>query len=142
MRVLRKLHYNGQNDDWINQEFHEIKTTIAAEKSITAPGWRIMFTVKQWRTRLMHATLMQVFTQMTGINVINYYQTIMYENLGIEGSRNLLVTGIYNCVGPLCSESNGAERCRVSSTDSSQTSSSSHFSWTAWEGRRYVSCTI
>lgn len=26
----------------------------------------------------------------------------MYENLGIEGSRNLLVTGIYNCVGPLC----------------------------------------
>lgn len=37
MRVLRKLHYNGRNDDWINQEFHEIKTTIAAEKSITAP---------------------------------------------------------------------------------------------------------
>ncbi|EOD47407.1 putative mfs sugar transporter protein [Neofusicoccum parvum] len=102
MRVLRKLHYNGHNDEWINQEFHEIKTTIAAEKAITVPGWRIMFTVPQWRTRLMHATAMQVFTQMTGINVINYYQTIMYENLGIEGSRNLLVTGIYNCVGPLC----------------------------------------
>ncbi|KAL1652254.1 hypothetical protein SLS58_000381 [Diplodia intermedia] len=102
MRVLRKLHYNGQNDEWINREFHEIKTTIAAEKAITAPGWRIMFTVKQWRIRLMHATAVQVFTQMTGINVINYYQTLMYENLGIEGSRNLLVTGIYNCVGPLC----------------------------------------
>ncbi|KKY26780.1 putative mfs sugar [Diplodia seriata] len=102
MRVLRKLHYNGENDEWINREFHEIKTTIAAEKAITAPGWRIMFTVKQWRIRLMHATAVQVFTQMTGINVINYYQTLMYENLGIEGSRNLLVTGIYNCVGPLC----------------------------------------
>ena len=35
------------------------------------------------------------------INVIGYYQTIMYDNLGITGSRNLLVTGIYNCVGPL-----------------------------------------
>ncbi|OJD40527.1 mfs sugar transporter [Diplodia corticola] len=102
MRVLRKLHYNGENEEWINREFHEIKTTILAEKAITAPGWRVMFTVKQWRIRLMHATAVQVFTQMTGINVINYYQTIMYENLGIEGSRNLLVTGIYNCVGPLC----------------------------------------
>ncbi|KAB2579450.1 Sugar transporter STL1 [Lasiodiplodia hormozganensis] len=102
MRVLRKLHFNGSNQEWIDREFHEIKTTISAEKAITAPGWRIMFTVKQWRTRLLHATAVQVFTQMTGINVINYYQTIMYEHLGIEGSRNLLVTGIYNCVGPLC----------------------------------------
>jgi hypothetical protein len=38
------------------------------------------------------------------INVINYYQTIMYKNLGITGKKNLLVTGIYNCVGPLTSE--------------------------------------
>ena len=35
------------------------------------------------------------------INVIGYYQTIMYHNLGIEGDRALLVTGIYNIVGPL-----------------------------------------
>jgi hypothetical protein len=33
--------------------------------------------------------------------VIAYYQTILYENLGIVGDRNLLVTGIYNVVGPL-----------------------------------------
>jgi hypothetical protein len=38
------------------------------------------------------------------INVINYYQTIMYKNLGITGKKNLLVTGIYNCMGPLTSE--------------------------------------
>ena len=38
---------------------------------------------------------------MTGINVINYYQTIMYETLGITGKTNILVTGIYNCLGPL-----------------------------------------
>lgn len=101
MRVLRKLHFNGENEDWINAEYNEIWSTIAAEKAITAPGWRIMFTVPQWRTRLMHATLIQVFTQMTGINVIGYYQTIMYKALGITGNTNLLVTGIYNVVGPL-----------------------------------------
>ena len=104
MKVLRKLHYNGSNDEWLNSEFNEIKSTISAEKAITAPGWKIMFTVPQWRTRLVHATLVQVFTQLTGINVIGYYQTLMYQALGITGNRNLLVTGIYNVVGPIASK--------------------------------------
>ncbi|KAL9111777.1 MAG: hypothetical protein Q9227_003836 [Pyrenula ochraceoflavens] len=101
MNILRKLHYNGSNNDWINQEFLEIKTTIAAERAITAPGWLIMFKVPTWRTRLIHGTLIQVFTQMTGINVIGYYQTIIYKTLGITGHTNTLVAGIYNCIGPI-----------------------------------------
>ena len=104
-RVLRKLHYDGSNDDWIQNEFSEIKVTIDAEKALTVPGWTIMFKVPQWRRRLLLATLVQVFTQFTGINVIGYYQTVMYEALGITGKRNLLVAGIYNCVGPLASKS-------------------------------------
>lgn len=68
MVVLKKLHFNGHNQDLIDTEFHEIKTTIAAEKAITVPGWRIMFTVPQWRTRLMHGVAVQVFTQFTGIS--------------------------------------------------------------------------
>lgn len=69
MRVLRKLHFNGRNQELIDNEFHEIKTTIAAEKAITVPGWGIMFTVPQWRTRLMHGVAVQVFTQFTGISM-------------------------------------------------------------------------
>jgi MFS family permease len=38
---------------------------------------------------------------MTGINVINYYQTILYEGLGFVGNKGTLVAGIYNCVGPV-----------------------------------------
>jgi len=34
-------------------------------------------------------------------DVIGYYQTIMYNALGITGHRALLVAGIYNCVGPI-----------------------------------------
>lgn len=56
-------------DDWINDEFNEIKQTIAAEKAITAPGWGIMFTQPQWRTRLMHGVAVQVFTQLSGISM-------------------------------------------------------------------------
>jgi hypothetical protein len=65
--VLKKLHYDGSNDEWIQTEFNEIKLTIDAERAITAPGWRVMFTVPTWRTRLMHATLIQMFGQMTGL---------------------------------------------------------------------------
>ncbi|KAL1952812.1 hypothetical protein VTO42DRAFT_4131 [Malbranchea cinnamomea] len=101
MKVLKKLHYDGNNMEFVEHEYREIKLTIEAEKAVTVPGWRVMFTVPQYRTRLLHATLAQVFTQMTAINVINYYQTVMYKNLGIVGNKNLLVTGIYNCVGPL-----------------------------------------
>jgi hypothetical protein len=65
-KQLRKLHYNGHNDEWIQKEFDEIKSTIIAEKLIAAPGWLPMFTVPQWRTRLFQATLVQVFTQFSG----------------------------------------------------------------------------
>ncbi|KAI7087229.1 general substrate transporter [Hortaea werneckii] len=101
MSTLRRLHFDGSNEDWINQEYNEIMATISAEKAITAPGWAVMFKVPQWRKRLFHGTLVQVFTQLTGINVIGYYQTIMYEALGITGGRSVLVAGIYNCVGPV-----------------------------------------
>lgn len=48
-----------------------------------------------------HGLAVQAFTQMTGINVIGYYQTIMYKALGFTGNRNTLVAGLYNCVGPI-----------------------------------------
>lgn len=100
LATLRKLHADGTNDEWIENEFREIKQTLDAERTLTAPGWLVMFKVPQWRHRLMLGTLVQVFTQVrrgsaeafvgilcltleqfTGINVIGYYQTIMYEAL-------------------------------------------------------------
>ncbi|KAA8646323.1 sugar porter family MFS transporter [Aspergillus tanneri] len=101
MRILKKLHFDGSNEEWIQREYNEIKATINAEKAVMTPGWLAMFKVPQWRTRLFHGVAVQVFTQMTGVNVIGYYQTIIYNALGITGSRNILVAGIYNCVGPL-----------------------------------------
>ena len=71
LKVLRKPHYNGSNEEYIQREYHEIKTTIAAEKAITVPGWSVMFTVPQWRTRLMHGVAVQVFTQFTGISTLS-----------------------------------------------------------------------
>lgn len=77
LRVLKKLHYDGTNGEWIQNEFNEIKLTIDAEKAITAPGWKVMFTVPVWRKRLMHATLVQVFTQMTGYVIRKFVNVII-----------------------------------------------------------------
>jgi hypothetical protein len=55
-KVLRRLHYDGTNEEWINSEYNEIKSTIEAEKAITAPGWAIMFKVPQWRMRLLYVS--------------------------------------------------------------------------------------
>lgn len=41
---------------------------------------------------------------LTTIDVIGYYQTIMYQALGIINNRKPLVAGIYNCIGPLANQ--------------------------------------
>lgn len=68
LRVLKKLHATGLNDEWINSEFQEIRQTILAEKALVVRSWTVMFTVPQWRNRLMHGVMVQVFTQLTGIS--------------------------------------------------------------------------
>ena len=45
MKILRKLHYDGSNDEWIQTEYNEIRATLSAEKAITPPGWAVMFKV-------------------------------------------------------------------------------------------------
>ncbi|KAJ5723324.1 hypothetical protein N7488_001359 [Penicillium malachiteum] len=114
MRVLRKLHYDGTNDDWIQTEYRSICRTIELDSHVYRSQMahanavclycftqtvspHIQLETYDYR----HGLAVQVFTQMTGINVISYYQTIMFNNLGITGSRNTLVVGIYNCVGPI-----------------------------------------
>ena len=49
----------------------------------------------------MLAVLVQVFTQLSGINVINYYQTDLYKGLGITGHKVTLLASIYGMVGPI-----------------------------------------
>jgi hypothetical protein len=60
MKVLRKLHFDGSNDDWIQREYTEIRTTIEAEKTVTESGWLIMFKVPQYRTRLLYAQILLI----------------------------------------------------------------------------------
>lgn len=55
-RVLRKLHYNGSNDEWIELEYNNMCQAIESEKSVAAPGWLPMFTVPKWRIRMLYVS--------------------------------------------------------------------------------------
>lgn len=98
--LLVRLHYDGTNMDWIEQEFAEIREVISAEKNIKVNQWMAMFCVPQWRRRMLLATGIQAFGQTTGINVIVYYQTIMYRGLGLSDSNITLISSCYMFVGP------------------------------------------
>lgn len=55
--VLRKLHFDGTNNDWIEAKYTGIFRAIESEKALAAPGWLPMFTVPQWRTRRLYVLL-------------------------------------------------------------------------------------
>lgn len=71
LKVLKRLR-SGRTEEEVRMEFQEIKDTINAENSITAPGWTIMFKVPSWRKRLFLGTAVQIFTQLTGISTWSF----------------------------------------------------------------------
>lgn len=77
-----------------------MRDQIRFENSIKS-SFTDLFTKPSNRKRILLAVLVQVFTQLSGINVINYYQTDLYKGLGITGHRITLLASIYGMVGPI-----------------------------------------
>ncbi|KAK9457547.1 general substrate transporter [Dipodascopsis uninucleata] len=103
--VLVKL-YGGdavvdQDRDRFEMEFQEMKDQIAYEKLLKDGGLKSLFTKKSNRKRLLLSIAIQVFAQLSGVNVINYYQTDLYKGVGITGHSVTLLAGIFGLVGPL-----------------------------------------
>ncbi|OZJ02251.1 hypothetical protein BZG36_05032 [Bifiguratus adelaidae] len=93
-QVLYKLHYNGRNQDFLDLEFREIKDAIAAERATSVKSWKGLFAKPSWRRRIALACGIQLATQTSGINVINYYGPRIYAALNIGTQQSLLIIGI------------------------------------------------
>lgn len=65
---LRRLHYNGQNDEFLNLEFSEISQSIAADRQLKSYTFKQILTNPSWRRRLMLGCGIQAFGQLSGIN--------------------------------------------------------------------------
>lgn len=60
-----------------------------------------LFSKQSYRRRILLGSGVQIGQQICGISAINYYQTIMYKSLGIQGSTVLLLAGVWGILGPL-----------------------------------------
>lgn len=67
--VLARLHGTGNNEEFLELEFREIRDTIVAEKTIAVKSWTAIFTTPSWRKRLFLGMGVQAFGQLSGINV-------------------------------------------------------------------------
>ncbi|KAL1696619.1 general substrate transporter [Schizophyllum commune] len=80
-------------------EFEQMKEQILFEKqhevTSLAEAWQ------KYRKRVLIAIAVQTMTSLSGVNVINYYQTTLYKKLGQTGQNVLLLSGVYGTVGAL-----------------------------------------
>ncbi|KAK7441769.1 hypothetical protein VKT23_009208 [Stygiomarasmius scandens] len=83
--------------DTLHTEFEEMKEQIMFEKETEVSSLREAWT--KYKKRVVIAVAVQTMTSLTGVNVINYYQTTLYKQLGITGHRVLLLAAIYGTVG-------------------------------------------
>ncbi|GAB5592362.1 hypothetical protein Unana1_07262 [Umbelopsis nana] len=92
--VLRKLHYNGHNEDFLDLEYKEICEVIEMDRKMAVKSWKGLFARSSWRKRLALACGIQLATQTSGINVINYYGPQIYAALHIGTQTSLMIIGI------------------------------------------------
>ena len=94
LAVVKRLHGQENADDSsVRAEFHQMREQLQFEKTQYVAGWADLFNRPSNRKRLVLAVLVQAFTQLSGINVINYYQTDLYKGLGMKGHNVTLLAG-------------------------------------------------
>ncbi|RSL53879.1 hypothetical protein CEP53_007612 [Fusarium sp. AF-6] len=61
-----------------------------------ATGWTEAFSRAAYRKRLLYGFFVQCIAQSTGVLVVNNYQILLYDGLGLRGSIALMLYACYN----------------------------------------------
>jgi predicted MFS family arabinose efflux permease len=75
------------------EEFALMRGQIEFEQEREVKSYRDIF--KLFRHRVLASIAVQTMTSLTGVNVIQYYQTILYRSLGIPQTTILALAGVY-----------------------------------------------
>ncbi|OQU97186.1 hypothetical protein CLAIMM_03160 [Cladophialophora immunda] len=120
LSILIRLHHDPKDptDAFAHRELQLIQQRCEAEKIIIATDgpWRL-FNKKANRQRLLLAWLIMVGGQNIGPLVINNYNVLLYNSLGLGATDSLLLSAGYNtlglviaCIGGLISDRLGRRR--------------------------------
>lgn len=103
-KVLCRLHHdaNDDHDTFAHQELALISKQLDEDKKAIAEHgrWQIL-TLATYRKRLILAALLVIATQNTAVLVINNYNTLLYQSLGLTNTQALIVSASYNTWGML-----------------------------------------
>ncbi|CAK7205379.1 hypothetical protein SEUCBS139899_008149 [Sporothrix eucalyptigena] len=109
--VLIRLHRDARdlNDTFAHQELQIIVQKAAAEKEVVERDgpWRL-FTKKDNRKKLVLACMVMIGGQNIGPLVINNYNVLLYNSLGLGSTTSLLLSAVYNTIGLLIALVGGA----------------------------------
>ncbi|CAG8894317.1 unnamed protein product [Penicillium egyptiacum] len=97
--ILCKLHGSpGDLDNSLaRHEYDQIclQTRLEVHRP-EGSGWKAVFTKNSFRKRLLLGFFVQCVSQSTGVLVVNNYQIMLYNGLGLENSLPLLLYACYN----------------------------------------------
>lgn len=98
--VLQRLH-GARGEDFVQSQYTEIRDQLALEADIRKKSsLRTLFTPRYAR-RLLLACLIVNMTKLSGSQIIQNYQSLMYAALGFKGQTVLLIAGCYGTMGVL-----------------------------------------
>ncbi|KAF0315081.1 hypothetical protein GQ607_017692 [Colletotrichum asianum] len=100
VKVLRRLH-GARGENFVQHQYVEIRDQLALEADLRRQSsLKILFT-RQYARRLLLACLIVNMTKLSGSQVIQNYQSLMYAALGFKGQTVLLIAGCYGTMGIL-----------------------------------------
>ncbi|KAI1624494.1 general substrate transporter [Exophiala viscosa] len=102
LKILCRLHHDPSDpeDTFAHRELNLIVKQLEQDRgAITGGGRWQLFTEKTYRKRLLLALMIAIGGQNAGILVINNYNVLLYESLGLTGSMPLLIAAVWNTIG-------------------------------------------
>ena len=91
IKIRRELHSHEAQE-----EFALMRAQIEFEMEREVKSYADIF--KLFRHRALVCIAVQTMTSLTGVNVIQYYQTILFESLGISSHMILALAGVYGTI--------------------------------------------
>ncbi|OAL36606.1 hypothetical protein AYO20_04222 [Fonsecaea nubica] len=106
-QIIRRLRTTKDDPNEIaaKEEFYQIREQVRVDnaklKSSGQPVWKLVWTKKSYRKRMIVGFLTQWGSEFSGPLVINNYSVILYTSLGMEGSMPLLLYALWSCTSSL-----------------------------------------
>jgi hypothetical protein len=101
LMILCRLHHDPSDveDTFAHHELDLVVQKTEADRAAKISGgrWQLL-TKKTYRTRFILALMLATGGQNCGILVINNYNVLLYQSLGLTGSMSLMIAAVWSTV--------------------------------------------